>query len=53
MKNMISDYQMKYKDPNKADYDPNQIQFDNMAKKNNIDPFQGKLKKPCAKETSY
>ena len=52
-KNMLSDYQMKFVDPHSANYNPNQIKFENKAMSNNIDPFQGKIKKPSAKETSY
>lgn len=44
---MISDNQMRYKDPNQADYDPNKIKFENKAKLNNIEPFNGRLRKPC------
>ena len=50
---MISNYQMKYKDPKRLANDPNKIKFQNKAKSNNIDPFAEKLKKPVARETSY
>lgn len=50
-KNMTTEFRSKFTDPTHCKYNSNIIKFENKAKLNNIDPFKGKLKAPCAKET--